>query len=141
MRNEKITPLYERLSRDDELQGESNSISNQKQMLEDFARRNGLPNPTHFTDDGISGTRFDRPGFLAMMEEVEAGRVEAIVIKDMSRLGRDYLKVGQVITETRPCSVCGRAFLPDGRQRYCSPACAGAALREQKRAYMRRKRR
>ena len=70
MRNEKITPLYERLSRDDELQGESNSISNQKKMLEDFARRNGLPNPTHFTDDGVSGTRFDRPGFLAMMEEV-----------------------------------------------------------------------
>ena len=97
MRNEKITPLYERLSRDDELQGESNSISHQKQMLEEFARRNGLPNPTHFTDDGVSGTRFDRPGFLAMMEEVEAGRVEAIVIKDMSRLGRDYLKVGQVM--------------------------------------------
>ncbi len=101
MRNEKITPLYERLSRDDELQGESNSISNQKQMLEDFARRNGLPNPRHFTDDGISGTRFDRPGFLAMMEEVEAGRVEAIVIKDMSRLGRDYLKVGQVMEVLR----------------------------------------
>jgi site-specific DNA recombinase len=101
MRNEKITPLYERLSRDDELQGESNSISNQKQMLEDFALRNGLPNPTHFTDDGISGTRFDRPGFLAMMEEVEAGRVEAIVIKDMSRLGRDYLKVGQVMEVLR----------------------------------------
>ena len=101
MRNEKITPLYECLSRDDELQGESNSISNQKQMLEDFARRNGLPNPTHFTDDGISGTRFDRPGFLAMMEEVEAGRVEAIVIKDMSRLGRDYLKVGQVMEVLR----------------------------------------
>ena len=97
MRNEKITPLYERLSRDDELQGESNSISHQKQMLEEFARRNGLPNPTHFTDDGVSGTRFDRPGFLAMMEEVETGRVEAIVIKDMSRLGRDYLKVGQVM--------------------------------------------
>ena len=97
MRNEKITPLYERLSRDDELQGESNSISHQKQMLEEFARRNGLPNPTHFTDDGVSGTRFDRPGFLAMMKEVESGRVEAIVIKDMSRLGRDYLKVGQVM--------------------------------------------
>ena len=97
MRNEKITPLYERLSRDDELQGESNSISNQKKMLEDYTRRNGLPNPTHFTDDGVSGTRFDRPGFLAMMEEVEAGRVEAVVIKDMSRLGRDYLKVGQVM--------------------------------------------
>lgn len=97
MRNEKITPLYERLSRDDELQGESNSISHQKQMLEEFARRNNLPNPRHFTDDGVSGTRFDRPGFLAMMEEVEVGRVEAIVIKDMSRLGRDYLKVGQVM--------------------------------------------
>ena len=72
MRNEKITPLYERLSRDDELQGESNSISNQKQMLEDFARRNGLPNPTHFTDDGISGTRFDRPGFRS--EERRVGK-------------------------------------------------------------------
>lgn len=69
MRNEKITPLYERLSRDDELQGESNSLSNQEKMLEEYARRNGLPNPTLFTDDGISGTRFDRPGFLAMMEE------------------------------------------------------------------------
>ncbi len=93
----KITPLYERLSRDDELQGESNSISHQKEMLEEYARRNGFPNPTHFTDDGVSGTRFDRPGFTAMMEEVEAGRVEAIIIKDMSRLGRDYLKVGQIM--------------------------------------------
>ena len=93
----KITPLYERLSRDDELQGESNSISNQKTMLEDYARRNGFPNPTHFTDDGISGTRFDRPGFTAMMEEVEAGNVEAIIVKDMGRLGRDYLKVGQIM--------------------------------------------
>ena len=97
MRNEKITPLYERLSRDDELSGNSNSIIHQKQMLEEYAKRNGLPHPTHFTDDGISGTRFDRPGFMAMMEEVEAGRVEAIVIKDMSRLGRDYLKVGQIM--------------------------------------------
>ena len=93
----KITPLYERLSRDDELSGESFSIQNQKAMLEDYDRRNGFPNPTHFTDDGISGTRFDRPGFTAMMEEVEAGRVEAIIVKDMSRLGRDYLKVGQVM--------------------------------------------
>lgn len=93
----KITPLYERLSRDDELSGESFSIQNQKAMLEDYARRNGFPNPTHFTDDGISGTQFDRPGFTAMMEEVEAGRVEAIIVKDMSRLGRDYLKVGQVM--------------------------------------------
>ena len=93
----KITPLYERLSRDDELNGESNSISNQKAMLEDYARRNGFPNPTHFTDDGISGTCFDRPGFTAMMEQVEAGNVETIIVKDMSRLGRDYLKVGQIM--------------------------------------------
>lgn len=94
MRNEKITPLYERLSRDDELQGESNSISNQKKMLEDFACRNGLPNPTHFTDDGVSGTRFDRPGFLAMMEEVEAGRVEAIapLPELMDRKKRDIME-------------------------------------------------
>ena len=112
MRNEKITPLYERLSRDDELQGESNSISHQKQMLEEFARRNNLPNPRHFTDDGVSGTRFDRPGFLAMMEEVEAGRVEAIVIKDMSRLGRDYLKVGQVMEILRHRHL----WLPVGRK-------------------------
>ena len=97
MGNGKITPLYERLSHDDELQGESNSISHQKQMLEEYARRNGFPRPTHFTDDGISGTRFDRPGFTAMMEEVEAGHVEAVIMKDMSRLGRDYLKVGQIM--------------------------------------------
>lgn len=96
-RKKKITPLYERLSRDDELQGESNSISNQKKLLEEYAVGHGLPNPTHFTDDGISGTRFDRPGFLSMMEEVEAGNVECIVVKDMSRLGRDYLKVGQIL--------------------------------------------
>lgn len=96
-RQEKITPLYERLSRDDELQGESNSISNQKQMLEEYAKKNGFPNPIHFTDDGISGTRFDRPGFLAMMKEVEAGNVDTIILKDLSRMGRDYLKVGQYV--------------------------------------------
>ena len=81
MRNEKITPLYERLSRDDfgkddDQQRESNSISNQKAMLEEFAARQGFTNIVHFTDDGISGTCFDRPGFLAMMKEVEAGNVE-----------------------------------------------------------------
>ena len=66
---------------------ESNSISTQKNLLGQYAKNNGLPNPTHFTDDGVSGTRFDRPGFMAMMTEVEAGNVECIVIKDMSRLG------------------------------------------------------
>ena len=97
MAKTKIALLYERLSRDDELQGESFSIQNQKIMLEDFARRNGYLRFKHFTDDGVSGTRFDRPGFMAMMEEVEDGNVEAIIIKDMSRMGRDYLKVGQVM--------------------------------------------
>ena len=71
-------------------------------MVEDYARRNGLPNPKHFTDDGISGTRFDRPGFLAMMEEVEAGRVEAIVVKDLSRFGRNYLEVGDYLEHLFP---------------------------------------
>ena len=90
-----MTALYERLSRDDELQGESNSISNQKKMLMEYAVSHSFPGPVHFTDDGISGTRFDRPGFLAMMEEVKKGNIGAILVKDMSRLGRDYLKVGQ----------------------------------------------
>ncbi len=97
MAKTKIALLYERLSRDDELQGESFSIQNQKTMLEDYAQRNGFPRFRHYTDDGVSGTRFDRPGFMAMMEEVENGNVEAIIVKDMSRLGRDYLKVGQVM--------------------------------------------
>ena len=74
-------------------------------MLEDYARRNGFPRPTHFTDDGISGTRFDRPGFNAMMAEEEAGHVEAIIVKDMSRLGRDYLKVGQIMELLRQKNV------------------------------------
>ena len=86
--------LYERLSHDDELQGESNSISNQKRILEDYALSNGMTSFRHFTDDGISGIRFDRPGFQAMLDEVKAGNVEACVIKDMSRFGRDYLQVG-----------------------------------------------
>ena len=97
MAKTKIALLYERLSRDDKLSGESFSIQNQKIMLEDFARRNGYLRFKHFTDDGVSGTRFDRPGFMAMMEEVEDGNVEAIIIKDMSRMGRDYLKIGQVM--------------------------------------------
>lgn len=90
----KITALYERLSRDDELQGESNSIINQKAFLEDYAKRNSFTNIHHFTDDGVSGTTFDRKGFQAMITEVEAGTVATIIVKDMSRFGRDYLKVG-----------------------------------------------
>lgn len=96
-RNERITALYERLSRDDDQQGESNSISNQKSYLEDTATRNGHTNLRHFTDDGVSGSRFDRSGFMAMLEEVEEGNVDCIYVKDMSRIGRDYLKVGQIM--------------------------------------------
>ena len=96
MRNfEKITALYERLSRDDELEGESNSIVNQKKILEKYASKNNLTNIIHFTDDGISGTQFDRPGFMEMMNGVNTGNIGCIIVKDMSRLGRDYLKVGQ----------------------------------------------
>ena len=91
---EKITALYERLSRDDEQQGESNSITNQKKYLEDYARAKGFKNIRHFTDDGYTGTNFNRPGFNALLDEVKAGNVGTILIKDMSRLGRNYLQVG-----------------------------------------------
>jgi len=94
MRQQKITACYERLSRDDEQQGESNSITNQKKMLEDFAERNGFANLRHFSDDGVSGTTFERRGFKEMIAEVEAGNVGTVIVKDMSRLGRDYLQVG-----------------------------------------------
>ena len=93
-RTSKITALYERLSRDDDLTGESNSIINQKKYLEDYARRNGFGNIRHFTDDGFSGVNFNRPGFQALIKEVEAGNVATIIVKDMSRLGRNYLQVG-----------------------------------------------
>ena len=90
----KITALYERLSRDDEQQGESNSIINQKQYLEEYAKRQGFSNIRHFTDHGISGTTFEREGFQKLIAEVEAGNVSTVIVKDMSRLGRNYLKVG-----------------------------------------------
>ena len=90
----KITALYERLSRDDELQGESNSILNQKKYLEDYARKNGFNNIQHFTDDGYSGTNFNRPGFQSMIAEIDAGHIATVIVKDMSRFGRNYLEVG-----------------------------------------------
>ena len=90
----KITALYERLSRDDELQGESNSILNQKKFLEDYAISHGFRNFRHFSDDGYTGTNFNRPGFTAMLSEIEAGNVGTVIVKDMSRFGRNYLQVG-----------------------------------------------
>ena len=96
-KSERYPALYERLSHDDELQGESNSISNQKRILEDYAEQQGFANCVHFTDDGISGTRFDRPGFQKMIDEVKADRISVVIVKDMSRFGRDYLQVGTYI--------------------------------------------
>jgi len=89
-----ITALYPRLSRDDELQGESNSISNQKQILESYARTHGFTNLRYYTDDGFSGVNFQRPGFQEMLADIEAGKVATVIVKDMSRLGRNYLQVG-----------------------------------------------
>jgi DNA invertase Pin-like site-specific DNA recombinase len=90
----KKTVLYERLSRDDELQGESNSILNQKRLLEDFAQRNGFTPFLNISDDGFSGTNFNRPGWQKLIDEVEAGAVSTLILKDLSRMGRDYLRVG-----------------------------------------------
>lgn len=90
----KITALYERLSHDDERAGESVSIENQKRILEDYARKNGFTNIRHFTDDGVRGTTFKRPGLDAMLDEIRAGNVATVIIKDQSRIGRDVVEVG-----------------------------------------------
>ena len=91
---QKITALYPRLSHEDELQGESNSISNQKRILETYAKQNGFSNLRWYTDDGYSGANFQRPGFQSMLADIEAGKVATVIVKDMSRLGRNYLQVG-----------------------------------------------
>lgn len=91
---EKITALYCRLSRDDEMQGDSNSIRNQKAILEKYAVDNGFPNREFFVDDGYSGTNFDRPDWQRLMAKAERGQVGTVIVKDMSRLGRNYLRVG-----------------------------------------------
>ena len=90
----KITALYCRLSRDDELQGDSNSIVNQKAILSKYAKENHFSNPQFFVDDGYSGANFDRPSWSELVEKIENGEVATLIVKDMSRLGRDYLRVG-----------------------------------------------
>ncbi len=90
----KITALYERLSRDDELVGDSNSIINQKSYLEDYAAKQGFTNCVHYNDDGYSGATFDRPAWKQLVEDIEAGKVGIVLAKDMSRIGRDYLQTG-----------------------------------------------
>ncbi len=92
--NQKVNILYERLSRDDDLQGPSNSILNQRQLLEDYAQRNGLVPFVHIEDDGYTGTNWNRPGWQELIGMVEANEVAGICIKDSSRIGRDYLRVG-----------------------------------------------
>lgn len=93
-KKQNITALYCRLSRDDELQGDSNSIIHQKEILQKYANDNGFENIEFFVDDGFSGTNFDRPDWQRLLERINAGSVSTIIVKDMSRLGRDYLKVG-----------------------------------------------
>lgn len=90
----KITALYERLSRDDELQGDSNSIRNQKIFLESYAKEHGFENCVHYTDDGWSGGNFDRPAWKQLIRDVEAGKIGVVIVKDMSRVGREYLQTG-----------------------------------------------
>ena len=94
---DKITALYCRLSQDDMLQGESNSITNQKAILKKYAEDSGFSNLVYYVDDGVSGTTFERDGFKAMMADVEAGKVGTVITKDLNRLGRDYLKTGEYI--------------------------------------------
>ena len=99
---DKITALYCRLSQDDMLDGESNSITNQKAILQKYAEDNSLPNPTFYVDDGVSGTTWEREGFKAMMADIEDGKVGTVITKDLSRLGRDYLKTGELIEMVFP---------------------------------------
>ena len=91
---EKITALYERLSRDDDLTGDSSSIVNQKRYLEAYAAQHGYKNIRHYTDDGWSGGNFERPAWKRLVADIEAGKVALVLTKDMSRIGRDYLKTG-----------------------------------------------
>ena len=94
---EEITALYGRLSQDDGLEGESNSISNQKEILMKYAKEHNLKNPRYFLDDGISGTTFERSGFKKMQALAESGIVKTIVVKDLSRFGRNYIEVGEYL--------------------------------------------
>lgn len=93
-KTKKITALYERLSHDDEQIGDSNSIVNQKAMLESYAAQHGFENTVHYTDDGWSGANFERPSWKQLIADIEAGEVGCVIAKDMSRIGRDYLQTG-----------------------------------------------
>lgn len=100
--NNLITALYCRLSQEDELQGESNSITNQKLILQKYAEEHRFPNIQFYVDDGYSGANFNRPDFKRMMADVECGKVGIVIVKDQSRLGRDYLQTGMLMEITFP---------------------------------------
>ena len=102
MEEEEITALYLRLSRDDDQEGESNSIANQRAYLKDYAKKNHFKNVRIFVDDGVSGATFQRSGFQKMMALIEAGKVKTVIVKDMSRFGRNYIEVGQLTELTFP---------------------------------------
>ena len=101
----KITAIYTRLSRDDELQGESNSISNQKEMIEEYANKNYFRNIKYYSDDGYSGTRWDRPDLIKLEEDIKSNTISTIIVKDMSRIGRDHLRVGLFLEKLKEHSI------------------------------------
>ena len=110
---EKITAIYCRLSRDDDLAGDSNSIIHQKDMLTRYARERNFPNVSVYSDDGWSGTNFERPDWKRLISDIEAGKVGIVLVKDLSRVGRDYLRVGFYTEVTFPQNgvclyLCGR---------------------------------
>ena len=101
--NEKITALYCRLSHEDSMQGESNSIQNQRKILTEYAQSKGFRNTKFYIDDGFSGTNFNRPGFESMMADMEDGKIGVIIVKDLSRLGRNY--IGLFVFSTAICLI------------------------------------
>ncbi len=108
LNNDKITALYCRLSKDDGTNNESMSISTQKTMLKDYAKRNGFLNCQFYVDDGYSGTNYDRPAFRQLIEDIQDGEVSTLITKDLSRLGRNYLETGTYI----------EVFFPNHNVRY-----------------------
>ena len=106
--------LYERLSRDDNLEGESYSIGNQKKLLTKVAKEKGYTNLVHFLDDGISGVTMNRPGFVEMMQQLEQGKASAVFVKDLSRLGRNYIEVGKLTEEFFPLHDVRLVAVSDG---------------------------
>ena len=102
LQSDKITALYLRLSRDDDLEGGSNSISNQKTLLTRYAKEHGFKNVKVFIDDGISGVTFNRQGFKDMFKLIEVNQVGTLIVKDMSRIGRNYIEVGKLTESILP---------------------------------------